>query len=158
MWTSGRRFKYQLQALLKKRRSELDTVIAEEAAAIQALDGLNKQRADIEHAIARAEEEMRAASRPGCAIDQEQFDLARKYLRQKREEFERKAKEVQKAEKVCEQLRRQKNAIRQGIKTLERHRETKRAEREVELRRSEQRGLDELWLLRRGSERARERS
>ena len=158
MWTSGRRFKYQLEALLKKRRSELDAAIAEEAAAVQALEGMKKQRAQIEDSIARTEEEMRAASSPGRPIEQEKLDLARKYLRQKREELERKEQEVQKAEKLCEQLRQQKNTIRQSIKTLERHREAKRTEREFELRRAEQRGLDELWLLRRGSERARGRS
>jgi hypothetical protein len=143
-------FRYSLEALLKKRRLDKDVVKAEELAARAVVEAKRKEVDGVRAAIAAAEQQLREAMVPGAEIDREGRDVLAAYSKDQHEILKKLQLELERAEKVHEDIRRNFEIIFKDVKTLERHRDNRKTEFVAESERSAQHRADELWLMRTG--------
>lgn len=144
---SARRFRYPLEALLKKKRSDWKTVKVEEVTASRVVDN---RRADVDQArdgIDEVEQLLRHARRDGTGIDVVQQHLLGNYLTYQRSVLVRRQQALQQAREVHGRIRSNLDGVARGIKSLEKHRVGREAEHRTAQRQLEQKNLDELWLL-----------
>jgi len=143
-------FRYPLDALLRKRRSDWKTVKVEETTAGQVVDGKNAETAEAKGSVAGTEDMLRESCRDGMRIDPLRHHLLSNYLSQQRTVLKQKHQALVKAREVHERVLVNLEGIGRGIKSLEKHREGKEEEHKFERKGLEQRQTDELWLLRQG--------
>ncbi|HXF88970.1 MAG TPA: hypothetical protein VNK48_11510 [Xanthobacteraceae bacterium] len=142
-----RRFRYALEALLRKRRSDWRTVKGEEMAAGRVVDD---RRAEVDRAqggVAGTEQLLRQARRGGSAIDPEQQHLLGNYLAHQRLVLAERCAALARAREVRERISANLADISRGIKSLEKHRARREADHRAAEGRREEHVLDELWLL-----------
>jgi len=147
--TVGKKFRYSLESMLKVRQLERDTIAQQEASARAVLQQQERAAQEIQGRIAVTEIEIRSLSGVNTRIEPDREMRLRVYLDHARDELKAKMVEVEQANHVHQQLAKQLSRARQGIKALERHREHKAEEHFTEWQRAEQKGSDDLWLLRR---------
>ena len=147
-WT--KRFRYSLDPFLKKRKLDWAAVKIEEAQAKSVVDRREKEAASLLGAINEIEHRIRESAERGASIDRDQQQNTARYLKHTRGDLAEKRKQLDQASNVHEQIRKNLDAIRQGIKALEKHKTNKQAIHTHEALRRERDQLDELWLLRNG--------
>lgn len=144
-----KQFRYRMEPLLKVRQWDLDVAKADEVRA----HAVVKERAEASERVQRAIVELEAAIRlaytAGASIDADRHQRLTVLLKTRRTEYQERLAELQQAEKMHEQTRRQVQRVKQGVLTLEKHKEGQQAERDQDRFRHEQKQLDDLWLLRR---------
>jgi len=135
--------------MLKVRRLERDTIAQQEARAHAVWQRHESEAQEIRGRIVETEDQIRALGGVNTRIDPDREMRLRVYLDHARDELSAKLAEVEQANRAHQQLAKQLSRAGQGIKALERHREHKAEEHFTEWQRADQRGSDDLWLLRR---------
>lgn len=143
---------YTLEALLKKRRWDLDAASAEITAARLAVEQRAQESNRIGQSIEELEQELRELFSGGAVIDPARQEVLSAYLDDRRQALKRKIAELKKAEQEFEQSRHRLYRIKQGVMVLEKHKEGKDREHAQQVSRKEQLLVDDLWLQRRPEE------
>ena len=146
--SGGKRFRYSLDPFLSKRKLDWASVKIEENQARFLVERREQEAASIRGAIGEVEHLLRRACERGSPIDRDQQQNIARYLKHTRTSLTEKHKQVEQANKAHEQIRRNLDVIRQGIKALEKHKTHKHTEHARDALRWEHNQLDELWLLR----------
>lgn len=149
----SKRFRYPLDALLRKRRADWKTVKAEEATASQVVNRQNDEVRDAASSVSSVESTLRESFQSGMRIDPLQQELLSGYLSQQRSALKQKQQALTKAQEVHQQVATSLEGIGRGIKSLEKHREGRETGHRLEQHSLEQKQVDELWLLRQRKER-----
>lgn len=146
-------FRYGLQALLRKRTSELDLAREELAVANERLDMEARALEAQEAQLAQLETYQRDGSQDGASIDVEGRMRLHQCLRSAVLQKEQQAVRLEKARQHQENAIAQVRAARQALKAIERHREHSMGQFNVEQTRKALLASDELHLstLRPGS-------
>lgn len=143
-----KQFRYRMEPLLKARQWDLDIAKADEIRARAVV----KERAEASERIGRAiveiEIAIRQASTAGANIDADHHQRLTILLKMRRAEHRERLAELQQAEKMHDQSRRHVQRVKQGVLTLEKHKEGQKSERDQDVFRHEQKQMDDLWLLR----------
>lgn len=147
MGNNGKRFRYSMDPLLKVRRWDADIAKAEEIRALHDVNERARETREIGESIAGVEASIRETYQGGAINAQWCISLSR-FLECRRQDFSGKQDELRKAENAHEQVRYKLHTAKQGVLTLEKHREGKRAEHELDAQREEQKSADDLWLQR----------
>lgn len=150
---AGQRFRYRLESLLRKRESDAVQLHHEQTEAHQRVDACARDVEAISAAIAHTEVHMRSLGQEGTAIDPDTQGRLRTYLKMLMADRERKRHKLAEARREYDDIGTRLRHTREGIKALEKHREGRRADFEVQWRRREQTAADELWLMRRAAKR-----
>lgn len=145
-WT--KLFRYSLDPFLKKRKLDWAAVKVEETQAKSIVERRENEATSIQGAIGEIEHRLRQSAERGVSIDRDQHQNTSHYLKYTRRDLAEKRKQVDQANKIHEQIRRNLDTIRQGIKALEKHKANKQAKHAQDALRREHNQLDELWLLR----------
>lgn len=145
--TRSARFRYALEPFLRKKKLDCSGATLQEARAKTTLDRQTERAAKIKSEIEAIERSLREACAPGAAIDRDRQRNISDYLKHAQRGLTAARREVEDANAVHDRVSREANALRQGIKALEKHRSGKQAEHAVEIRRREYNQLDELWLM-----------
>jgi len=142
----GSTFRYGLQALLRKRCSELDLAREELAVANERFEA--QERALETHAaqVAQLESYQRDLSRGGANIDVEGRMRLHHCLRSALAQREQQAVRLEQARQQRESVMAQVRAARQALKAIERHREQSMGQFNVEQVRKALLATDELYL------------
>lgn len=140
---------YVLEALLKKRRWDLDAASVEIAAARQTVDLRAQEANRIGRAIEELERELREICTNGAKIEPARHEVLSVYLGDRRQALMTQIAELKMAEEELEQTRSRLFRIKQGVMVLEKHKEGKDKEHAQQVSRSEQVRADDLWLQRR---------
>lgn len=146
---SSERFRYALEALLRRRRADWKTVKMEEAQAGSIVDRRNDEVDQAKGGVAETEQLLRQERRDGAAIDPRREHLLGGYLSLQRKGLEDSQRALKSARDMHERIRTNLEGISRGIKSLEKHREGREIEHKFEQGNREQKRVDELWLLRR---------
>jgi flagellar biosynthesis chaperone FliJ len=154
MSMSGKRFRYPLDALLRKRRADWKTVKTEEMTASRVVERHNQEVGAVKNSIDDVERTLRDSYQEGVPIDLSRQQLLSNYLSQQRHVLEQRQKALHKAKEVYQQVVNSLEGIGRGIKSLEKHRVGKEADHKVEQYSHEQKQLDELWLLKQDPEKS----
>lgn len=141
------KFRYSLDPFLKKRRLDWGCVKLDEARARAVVELHKNKEVSVQDLINEVEQALRQSSKRGALIDRDLQQNMSSYLTQTYRGLGEIRKQLEQASKVHEQVTRDLNVIRQGIKALEKHKTRKQAEHSQEARRREYNQLDELWLL-----------
>lgn len=149
-----RKFRYSLDALLKKRRWELDSLRAEEQAARGVREQHQAECAVLTDTISAVEAELRSEQAPDRPIRPELYQVLGGFLRHKRESLTEAQERLASAEREHEDAVNRVVAMKQSLRALERHREAKENEFRTEQDREAIRASDELWILRSGTRRS----
>jgi len=144
-------FRYSLEALLRKRQFDWKAVKLEETTAERAVSHGAVRVEEARGTIEQAEELLREARRDGTPIDATRQELLLNYLGQQRLELQERQQRLQRSRDVHTQIQSNLDGIGRGIKSLEKHRAGRQAEHALTQYGIEQRGVDELWLLRVGA-------
>jgi flagellar export protein FliJ len=146
---SSERFRYALDALLRRRRSDWKTAKMEETQASRVVERRDEEVGQARHGVAETEELLRETRRGGAAIDPARWHLLSGYLSLQRKSLEDRQRALTRAQEVHERIRSGLETISRGIKSLEKHRDHREADHKIEQGNREQKRVDELWLLRR---------
>lgn len=144
-----KRFRYRMEPLLKARQWDLDVAKADEARARTVVRERAEASERVQRAIVEVEATIRQAYTAGASIDADRHQRLTILLKTRRSELQERLLELQQAEKLHEQTQRQVQRVKQGVLTLEKHKEGQKSERDQDLFRHEQKQMDDLWLLRR---------
>ena len=151
--STGRRFRYQLDSVLRKHESDMEQLRHRQAEIKSRMDNCARELDAIREQVEQAQSRLRGASREGTAIDPDQQSRLTAYLKILHAEMEDKKAKLQAIEReyddVCAEVR----AAQKEIKTLEKHRAGRRSEFDIYWNRKDQTAADELWLLRRPGKR-----
>ncbi len=142
------KFEYQLESLLRKRRLEQDVALAEEVAAREVVDARRQEAALLEQTVDLTEQELREQCAQGRDLDSGRQALLQTYLAHQREQLKRKRSDVNQAARAHEHTVQNLEFVRCGVKTLEKHKEGRHTQFSIEWQRTEQKNVDELWLMR----------
>ncbi len=146
---SSERFRYALEALLRRRRSDWKTVKMEETTASKVVDDRNSEVDQARGIVEETEQSLRHARRDGVEIDPNRQHLLAGYLSLQREVLGQRQHALGQAREMHERIRTSLEGVTKGIKSLEKHREQREADHNVQQGAAEQKRVDELWLLRR---------
>lgn len=149
--SAGRRFRYSLDSLLRKREMELDQLRHEQSLARQCVDSCERDLEAVQTAIGHAEVRLRALGCEGAAIDPDTQTRLRTYLKMLVVDLVAKQGRLDNARRVYDEIGVKVRTAREGIKALEKHRDGQRADFDAEWRRRDQATADELWLARRAA-------
>lgn len=147
-------FRYSLEALLKKRSWDLESVRLEE---VEAREAREKQQARYDTQAARVmatEEELRGRNAPDSAIDAERYQALMVFLGDARRVLSEEQTLVDAAEAQHAEVLERLHFAKRSLRALERHRDRKEEEFRLEEDRKGIRESDELWLLRLGAKNA----
>jgi chromosome segregation ATPase len=151
--TTGRRFRYQLESVLRKHESEMEQLRHRQTEVKLRMDTCARELDAVREEVAQTETQLRGMSREGAPIDPDQQSRLKMYLKVLNTDMEKKKEKLQVVEReyddVCAQVR----TAQKEIKTLEKHRAGRRSEFDTYWSRKDQTAADELWLLRRPSKR-----
>ncbi len=147
MENSGKRFRYSMDPLLKVRRWDADIAKAEEMRALHDVNERARETREIGESIAGLETSIRETYQGGAINAQWCVTLSR-FLECRRQDFRGKQDELRQAENAHAQVRYKLHTAKQGVLTLEKHRDGKRSEHELNAQREEQKLADDLWLQR----------
>lgn len=139
-------FRYGLQALLRKRTSELDLAREELAVANERLDMQARALEAREAEVSQLETYQRDLSKGGTSIDVEGRMRLHQCLRSALLQKEQQAVQLEKARQDQESAIAQVRAARQALKAIERHREQSLGQFNVEQTRKALLATDELHL------------
>ena len=139
--------KYALKGLLTMRRGDLDLSRVETTKARDVLDRTVEETRRIGTAIAEIEEDLRAVCETGATIDPTRHATLSGYMKDRLLAMQKKMVELRNAEQLYEQSRNRLHRVKQGVMVLEKHKETKQQEFEIETSRSEQKQMDDIWLM-----------
>jgi chromosome segregation ATPase len=140
-------FVYGLQALLRKRHSELDQARQQLAAARRQLDqSSDRLRQGLAH-VRQLEEQRRALMRPGARIEVDAATRVQQSLTLQRAESERRGKEHEQARQSETHMLEGVRSARESLQVIERHRDNAAAVFDAGQRYAAQRLVDELYLL-----------
>lgn len=143
-----KRFAYALDSLLKKHESEIDALRPE----LQQLDRVIVHRQkEIEDQNARAnaaQREIVDLSRESSAIDLERRRNAQLFARHALQEAECTQAEMSRVEGLRHQVVRQLVAKRQALRAVEKHRDKRAKEHELQNLKREEAETEEIWLAR----------
>jgi hypothetical protein len=140
------RFRYGLQALLRKRCAELDLVREELAVANERLETHTRALEAQAAQVAQLEIYQRDLSRGGASIDVEERKRLHDCLRSAVLQKAQQAVQVEQARQQQESVLAQVRAARQALKAIERHREQSQEQFNVEQLRKALLVTDELHL------------
>lgn len=143
---------YSLDALLKKRRWDLDSASAETNAARMRVEQCVQASRVLGESIAALEEEMRNVFITGKPIDTTRHDVLGAWLADRRRALQVKLAELRSAEAEFEKKRHHLFKVKQGVMVIEKHKEGREKEQSVHDRRQEQNQSDDLWLQRRDND------
>jgi len=143
---------YVLEALLKKRRWDLDAASVEIATARHAVELRAQEASRIGKSIEELEREIREVCADGERIEPARHEALSTYLEDRRQALIMQIAELKKAEEEYEQTRHRLFRIKQGVMVLEKHKEGKDREHAQQALRNEQHQADDLWLQRRQEE------
>jgi hypothetical protein len=144
--SQGARFRYGLQALLRKRCAELDLAREELAGANERLESQTLALEARVAQVAQLETYQRALSRGGASIDVEERMRLHDCLRSAVLQKEQQAVQLEQARQQRESALAQVQAARQALKAIERHREQSQEQFNVEQLRKGLLTTDELHL------------
>jgi flagellar export protein FliJ len=147
MKSGDRRFRYGMEPVIKVRRWDVDSAKADELRARQVVADRARETQRIGESIAEAEAKLRESQRQGEAIDAQWYTTLTSFLVLRRKDFEESQVELRQAQEVHDERRRTLMGAKQKLTALEKHKETKRLENEVEVQRENQKQMDDLWLL-----------
>jgi hypothetical protein len=149
--SDGRVFRYSLQALMRKRQSELDTRKGELATAKLRVTEQTRELEGRAAELRELEDYQRALSTDGALIDvnarMRLHHCLSHAVSRKQRQVAQLAQAREQEEKILEQLR----AAREALQTVERHRERSAGQFDAEGLRKTQLTMDELYLLRRST-------
>jgi hypothetical protein len=145
------RFRYTLDALLRKRRSDWKTLKQEEVQAGRVVDSRQVEAQRARGTVAQAERLLRAGRRDGATIDPARQLRLSGYLAQQRAALADRERALAQAREVRERIRANLEGVARGIMSLEKQRAAREADYRREQGYVEQRRADELWLLGRSS-------
>jgi flagellar export protein FliJ len=138
---------YTLKGLLTMRRGDLDLSRVETTKARDVLDQAAEDARRIGLTISEIEEELRAVCETGATIDPGRHAALSGFLKDRRQAMLKQMTELRNAEQLYEQSRNRLHRVKQGVMVLEKHKETKQQESEIEASRREQKLMDDMWLL-----------
>jgi flagellar export protein FliJ len=146
--SSSRRFRYQLESVLRKRESDSEQLRHRQAEVRMRLDDCTQALEAVQNSMEQVETQLRGTSREGAAIDPDQQTRLQTYLKMLRTDHAAKKKKLDAVQveydDVCAEVR----TAQKEIKTLEKHRDGRRSEFDAHWNRKDQSAADELWLLR----------
>lgn len=145
----GRRFRYQLESLLRKREAESDQLRHEQTEAQLRVDNGERDLKTVESAIGHTETRLRLLGREGAAIDPDAQTRLRAYLKMLCVDREKKREKLESLRREYDDIGVRLRTVREGVKALEKHRDGRRADFDADWRRRDQATADELWLMRR---------
>ena len=145
------RFRYALEPLLKKRRSERDASAAQERSARGLLKAHTEQARAAALALSGVESALRESLQAGASIDPRRQEALSGYLAVARDALRAKSGHAAKAGELHEQTQRALLRALQEARALELHRENRQREHRRERRQLAEHKQDELWLTRRRS-------
>ena len=152
------RFRYPLDALLRKRQSDWKSVKLEEVTAGRLVETRGTAVDQARGTLEGAEQLLRSARGAGTPIDPAQQLSLGNYLVHQRAALHEHRQALRQAQDLRERVRSNLDGISRGIKSLEKHRAARETNHRLEQDNLEQKRLDEIWLLGRsrgaGSERA----
>lgn len=140
-------FRYPLEPLIRKKRSDWQAVKIEEVTAGTLVDRRKTEVSKVRDDIDDAEQTLRQSWRNGMSIDPLQQQLMTTYLLQQRHLLKRHEGALEKARETHNRVLSSLETIGRGIKSLEKHRAGKEEVHQVEQSRREESAVDELWLL-----------
>ena len=140
---------YSLDALLKKRRWDLDSASAETIEARMLVERCADESRLLGESIAALEGELRSIFASGKSIDTTKHEVLGAYLSDRRKALQTKLIELRSAETEFEKRRRRLFTVKQGVMVIEKHKEGKEKEYAQHELRKEQNQSDDLWLQRR---------
>ena len=140
---------YSLDALLKKRRWDLDTASAETNEARLLAEKCAEACRLIGESITAIENEIRNVIANGMSIDTTRHRVLGVYLTDRREALKSKQWELKILEDEFEKRRHRLFKVKQGVMVIEKHKEGVQKEQALHELRSEQNQSDDLWLQRR---------
>jgi hypothetical protein len=144
--SNSMRFRYGLQALLRKRCAELDSVRAELAVANERFDSQARALELQAAQVAQLQTCQRDLSRGGASIDVDERMRLHHCLRSAVMQKEQQAVQLENARQHQESVVAQVRAARQALKAIERHREQSQGQFNVEQLRKALLAADELHL------------
>jgi flagellar export protein FliJ len=140
---------YSLDALLKKRRWDLDSASAETIEARLLVEKCAEECRHLGESIAALEDEIRSVIANGKPIDTTRHSLLGVYLADRRVTFKAKQAELRNCEEEFEKRRHRLFKVKQGVMVIEKHKEGVQKEQAQHELRNEQNQSDDLWLQRR---------
>ena len=139
-------FRYPMDPILKQYEWEIDALKAELMTLNQAVNGRVAEMQKLTESVRAAEQEIQEICRENAIIARDRKAIVEIYLRDQRVRVEQKQQEIDQARALADAVFEQLNKKKQSQRGIEKHRERKKKDFDVEAIRRDALEADELWL------------